>query len=331
MTDMNAVQIRAPGGPEVLEPCRRPRPRPAPGEVLIRVAAAGVNRPDIVQREGHYDPPPGASDLPGLEVSGEVAALGEGVDGFAIGERVCALLAGGGYAEYVVAPGPQVLPVPDGVDMVGAAALPETVFTVWSNLCDRVRLASGERLLVHGGASGIGTTAIQLATALGARVLATAGSAAKVELCERLGAERAINYREEDFVEVVASVTGGAGVDVILDMVGGDYLPRNIRCLATEGRHVSIAFLRGPKVELNFMRVMLKRLTLTGSTLRARSVEEKGAIARQVRSKVWPLVADGRVRPVIDACFDLADAADAHRRMDAPDHAGKVVLTMGGC
>lgn len=327
-TTMRAVEITQPGGPEVLVPTTRPVPQPAAGEVLIKVAVAGVNRPDVVQRQGLYPPPPGASDLPGLEVSGTIAALGDGVTGWSVGDKVCALLGGGGYAEYATAPAGQVLPVPDGLDMVQAAALPETVFTVWTNVVERAGLIAGESLLVHGGTSGIGTIAIQLAKALGAIVFATAGGADKVEACRNLGADHAIDYKTQDFVSVVKEATGGKGVNVVLDMVGGDYLPRNIDCLALEGRHVSIAFLRGPKVELNLMPVMLKRLTLTGSTLRARTTAQKAALAATVREKVWPLVTGGQVRPVIAKTFPLDAAADAHRLMESSTHIGKIMLVL---
>ena len=324
---MTAIEIAAPGGPEVLRPVSRPVPRPAAGEVLIRVAAAGVNRPDLMQRQGNYAPPPGASDLPGLEVAGAIVALGDGVTEFGIGDKVCALVAGGGYAEYCVAPVPQVLPIPRGFDTIRAAAVPETYFTVWTNLFDRARLAAGETLLVHGGTSGIGTTAIQLAKAFGARVFATAGGPDKVAACIRLGAERAIDYRTEDFVAVVRELTGGKGVDIVLDMVGGDYIPRNIDCLAVDGRHVSIAFLQSPKVTVNLFPVMIKRLTLTGSTLRPRSVADKGAIARSLRAKVWPLLEQGTVGPVIHASFPLEHAAEAHALMESSRHIGKIVLS----
>ncbi|HEV7369339.1 NAD(P)H-quinone oxidoreductase [Arenibaculum sp.] len=326
---MTAVEIARPGGPEVLRPATRPVPRPGPGEVLIRVAAAGVNRPDVMQREGRYDPPPGSSDLPGLEVAGTVVALGEGVGSVSLGDRVCALVAGGGYAEYCVAPVPQVLPVPAGFDMVRAAAVPETYFTVWTNVFERGRLAAGESLLVHGGSSGIGTTAIQLAVAFGARVFATAGTAEKCRACEALGAERAIDYRTEDYGAVVKELTGGRGVDVVLDMVGGDYVQRDIDCMAVEGRHVSIAFLGGPKVTLNLYPLMTKRLTLTGSTLRPRSVEQKGAIAAALREKVWPLFESGKLGPVVHSTFPLADAAKAHALMESSGHIGKIVLSSG--
>lgn len=325
---MRAVEITRPGGPEVLVPTTRPVPQPAAGEVLIKVEVAGVNRPDVVQRQGLYPPPPGASDLPGLEVSGTIAALGDGVTGWSVGDRVCALLGGGGYADYATAPAGQVLPVPDGLDMVQAAALPETVFTVWTNVVERAGLIAGESFLVHGGTSGIGTIAIQVAKALGATVFATAGGADKVEACRNLGADHAIDYKTQDFVSVVKEATDGKGVNVVLDMVGGDYLPRNIDCLALEGRHVSIAFLRGPKVELNLMPVMLKRLTLTGSTLRARTIAQKAALAATVREKVWPLVTGGQVRPVIAKTFPLDAAADAHRLMESSTHIGKIMLVL---
>lgn len=324
---MHCVAIAAPGGAEVLQPVRRPIPQPGPGEILLRVAAAGVNRPDVLQRMGRYDPPPGASDLPGLEVAGAVAALGEGVHDWRIGDAACALLAGGGYAEYCAVPAGQALPVPAGLTMVEAAGLPETVFTVWANVFERGRLQAGENLLVHGGSSGIGSTAIQLARALGATVYATAGSADKCRACERLGAALCVNYREQDFVAVLKEATRGRGVDVVLDMVGGDYIPRNIELLAPDGRHVSIAFLQGPKVTLNMFPVMTKRLTLTGSTLRARSVAEKARLAAAIRRKVWPLIEAGRFHPVIHATFPLAQAAEAHRLMESSAHIGKIVLT----
>ncbi|HAK53919.1 MAG: NAD(P)H-quinone oxidoreductase [Vicinamibacterales bacterium] len=323
---MLAVEISTPGGPEVLTPVDRPRPAPGRGEVLIAVAAAGVNRPDIMQRQGKYPPPPGASDLPGLEVAGTVAACGADVDRWRVGDAVCALVPGGGYAEYCVAPAAVTLPIPSGVDAMSAAALPETYFTVWTNVFDRGRLSEGERILVHGGSSGIGTTAIQLASAFGAHVYATAGTPDKCAACERLGAERAINYRDEDFVEVVADVTGGAGVDVVLDMVGGDYTPRNIKALAPDGRLVQIAILGGPKSTINWIPIMQKRLLLTGSTLRPRPVGEKAAIAQALHRKVWPLLEQGRARPVIHATFPLRAAAEAHRLLEAGAHIGKIVL-----
>ncbi|MCW2248403.1 putative PIG3 family NAD(P)H quinone oxidoreductase [Azospirillum fermentarium] len=325
---MRCVEIAQAGGPEVLRPVTRPRPRPAAGEVLIAVEAAGVNRPDTLQRQGRYDPPPGASDLPGLEVAGRIAAVGAGVTGWAAGDAVCALVAGGGYAQFCTAPAPQLLPVPAGLSMAEAAALPETVFTVWTNVFERGGLKPGESLLVHGGSSGIGTTAIQLARALGSPVYTTAGSADKCAACETLGATRAINYRTEDYPTVIRAATQGRGVDVVLDMVGGDYVARDIDIMAPDGRHVSIAFLNGPKVTLNLFPVMTKRLTITGSTLRARSVAEKGRIAAAVRATVWPLVEQGTVRPVMHAAFPLEQAAEAHRLMESSAHIGKIVLTV---
>jgi NADPH2:quinone reductase len=325
---MTAVEITEPGGPEVLRPVTRPTPAPGPREVLIAVTAAGVNRPDILQRQGKYAPPPGASDIPGLEVAGRVAACGNDVREWKEGDEVCALVAGGGYAEYCAAPVPQCLPVPKGLDFVQAAALPETVFTVWTNVFERGRLSAGETLLVHGGASGIGTTAIQMARARGVRVFATAGTREKCAACERLGAERAIDYAREDFAAVVGEMTAGRGVDVILDMVGGDYLPRNLASLALEGRLVQIAFLKGPRAEIDLMALMHRRLTLTGSTLRVRSIEEKGRIARAVHENVWPLIEKGEVRPVLHATFPLAAAAEAHRVLESGTHVGKIVLTV---
>ena len=324
---MTAIEIAGPGGPEVLKPAERPVPEPGLGELLVRVAAAGVNRPDLMQRQGAYPPPPGAPDIPGLEIAGTVAALGAGAHGWQVGDPVCALVVGGGYAEYCVAPTAQCLPVPSGLDMVAAGALPETTFTVWENVFRRGRLEGGERFLVHGGSSGIGTTAIQIASARGARVFATAGSAEKCAACERLGAERAINYREEDFAEVVEALTGGEGVDVILDMVGGDYIARNIASLRTEGRLVFIAFLGGSKADFDFLPMMMKRITIMGSTLRPRSVEEKGAIAADLAREVWPLLDAGRIAPLIDSTFPLARAAEAHARMESSAHIGKIVLT----
>jgi putative PIG3 family NAD(P)H quinone oxidoreductase len=327
---MTAIEIARFGGPEVLTPATRPVPRPQEGEILIKVAAAGVNRPDILQRTGGYAPPPGASDLPGLEIAGTVAALGSGVTGWNPGDTVCALVAGGGYAEYCAAPAPQCLPVPKALDMIQAAGLPETFFTVWTNVFDRGRLKPGESFLVHGGSSGIGTTAIQLAHAFGARVFTTAGSAEKCAACRALGADLAVDYRTEDFVGAVGAATDGKGVDVILDMVGGDYIKRNLKILAVEGRLVQIAFLQGSTVELNLAQLMVKRQTLTGSTLRPRSVAEKGAIAASLREKVWPLLEAGRIKPLIHATFPLADAAGAHRLMESSAHIGKIVLTAGG-
>lgn len=323
---MTAIEIAEPGGPEVLRPTAAPVPRPGPGEVLIEVAFAGVNRPDVIQRTGGYPPPPGASPLPGLEIAGTVVALGEGAAGYALGDAVCALVAGGGYAEYCVAPVPQVLPVPRGFSLEQAAALPETFFTVWTNVFERGGLRAGEAFLVHGGSSGIGTTAIQLAKAFGATVFTTAGSAEKCRACEELGADRAIHYREEDFVAVVKEATGKRGVDLILDMVGGDYIARNIDALAPDGRHVSIAFLAGPKVTFNMQKVMVKRLTLTGSTLRPRPVAEKGAIAAALRAQVWPLLEAGQVAPVLHKTFPLAEAAAAHALMESSAHIGKILL-----
>ena len=326
MVGMRAVEIARPGGPEVLVETDRPKPFPASGEVLVKVAAAGVNRPDVMQRMGHYPPPPGVTDIPGLEVAGVVEQVGSGVGGWHVGDRVCALVAGGGYAEYCVAPAPQCLPVPSNVDFIHAAAIPETFFTVWTNVFERGHLTPGESLLVHGGSSGIGTTAIQLAHALGARVFTTAGSLEKCRACERLGAERAINYREEDFVAAVKQATAGKGVDVVLDMVGGDYFPRNMDALAMDGRLVSIAVLNGLKTTINILTMMQKRLTLTGSTLRVRPVAEKGAIAAALRQHVWPLLESGAVTPVVHATFPLRDAADAHRVMESGAHIGKLVL-----
>ena len=324
---MIAIEIREPGEPDVLVPVERPIPVPAEGEVLIRVAAAGVNRPDVFQRRGRYAPPPGASDIPGLEVSGTIETVGPGVTGVAAGDAVCALVSGGGYAEYCVAPAPQCLPVPRGMDVVTAAAIPETFFTVWTNVFQRGRLQPGESLLVHGGSSGIGTTAIQLAKARGARVFATAGSADKCAACERLGAERCVDYRTSDFVPVVRELTGGRGVDVVLDMVGGDYFARNLDVLAVEGRLVEIATLHGVKAEVNLQAVMARRLTITGSTLRPRPIADKAAIASELRQHVWPLLEDGTVKPVIHARFPLRDAAEAHRVMESSVHTGKLLLT----
>ncbi|PQO21885.1 NAD(P)H-quinone oxidoreductase [Rhodobacteraceae bacterium WD3A24] len=320
---MRAVEISTPGGPEVLVPAERPIPRPGHGQILIRVAWAGVNRPDALQRAGAYAPPKDASDLPGLEASGHVAAVGPGVSRWKPGDAVCALLPGGGYADYVVTPADHALPVPGKLDLKAAACLPETFFTVWSNVFQRGGLQAGERFLVHGGSSGIGTTAIQLAHAFGARVFTTAGSAEKCAACTDLGADRAINYREEDFVEVLRS-EGGA--NLILDMVGGDYIPRNVKALADDGRLVQIAFLSGPKVELNFAHVMMRRLTITGSTLRPQSDLAKARIAESLEENVWPLLAEGRVGPVMDSEFPLERASDAHARMEGSGHIGKIVL-----
>jgi putative PIG3 family NAD(P)H quinone oxidoreductase len=325
---MTAVEIGEPGPPDVLRAVTRPRPEPGRGEVLIEVHAAGVNRPDVLQRLGKYPPPPGASDLPGLEVAGRVVERGDGVTWPLEGEAVCALLAGGGYAEFAVAPAPQCLPVPRGLTLVEAAVLPECVFTVWTNVFERGRLAPGEVLLVHGGTSGIGTTAIQMAVAAGARVVATAGSREKCDACVRLGAERAVNYREEDFVASILELTAGAGANLVLDMVGGDYAQRNLDALALEGRLVQIAFLKGPRVEIDLSRVMRQRLTVTGSTLRARSVAEKGAIAEAVRRTVWPQLEGGAWRPVVHASFPLHEAAEAHRLMERGALIGKIALAV---
>ncbi|MGH6793496.1 MAG: NAD(P)H-quinone oxidoreductase [Methyloceanibacter sp.] len=325
---MTVIEAREAGGPDVLVAGERPVPTPGPGEVLIEVAAAGINRPDVLQRQGLYPPPKGASDLLGLEVAGKVVALGPGATRFKQGDEVCALVNGGGYAEFCVAPEATTLPVPDGLTLEEAAALPETVFTVWHNVFERAALKQGEWLLVHGGGSGIGTTAIQLASALGAKVMATVGSAAKVKDCEALGAVRAINYREDDFVEAVREITGGHGADVILDMVGGDYIERNLKAAALEGRIVQIAFLKGSKVEIDLMRLMMRRLTLTGSTLRAQLPETKARMAQAIEQRVWPLIADGKVKPIIDSTFKLTDAAGAHKRIDDPEHIGKIVLAV---
>ncbi|MEX0319971.1 MAG: NAD(P)H-quinone oxidoreductase [Ruegeria sp.] len=325
--EMRAVEISQPGGPEVLQLTARPVPEAATGQVVLKVAYAGVNRPDALQRAGAYDPPPGASDLPGLECSGEVVAVGAGAEGLSVGDKVCALLPGGGYAEYVSTPAAHCLPVPDGMGMKQAACLPETFFTVWSNVFTRGGLKAGERFLVHGGSSGIGTTAIQLAHAFGARVFATAGSDEKCQACFDLGAEKAINYRDEDFVKAMRA-EGGA--NLILDMVGGDYIPRNVKALAEDGRLVQIAFLQGPVVELNFALMMVKRLTLTGSTLRPQSDLAKAQIAQDLREAVWPLLAAGKVAPVMDSEFELADAAAAHARMESSGHIGKIVLKVSG-
>ncbi|NIY80861.1 NAD(P)H-quinone oxidoreductase [Celeribacter sp. HF31] len=320
---MRAIEISEAGGPEVLKPCTRPVPTPKADEIVIKLAYAGVNRPDALQRAGLYNPPPGASDLPGLEGAGEVVALGAAVSDWRIGDHVCALLPGGGYAEYVATPAAHALPVPKGMSLKEAACLPETFFTVWSNVFMRGGLQAGERFLVHGGSSGIGTTAIQLARAFGARVFATAGSDEKCKACAGLGAERAINYREEDFVDVVKSE---GGMNLILDMVGDSYIPCNIKALAMEGRLVNIAFLQGSKAEVNFAQVMMKRLTLTGSTLRPQSDEAKAKIAAALLTKVWPLIEAGQVGPVMDSTYALDDAAKAHAHMESGAHIGKIVL-----
>jgi len=320
---MQAIEITTPGGPEVLKPTTRPVPEPAAGEVQIKMAYAGVNRPDALQRAGAYDPPKGASDLPGLEGSGEITAIGTGVTRWKVGDKVCALFPGGSYAEFATTDQGQVLPVPEGMSMRDAACLPETFFTVWSNVFMRGGLKKGETFLVHGGSSGIGTTAIQLASLFGARVFATAGSAEKCAACERLGATQAINYRETDFVKVL---TEAGGADVILDMVGGDYIKRNLRALAEDGRLVQIAFLTGPKAEINFAPLMMRRLTITGSTLRPQTDAAKAEIAAQLEAKVWPLLSEGRLAPVIDSTFSVTDAADAHALMESSVHIGKIVL-----
>ena len=324
---MRAVEITKAGGPEVLQLCERPMPEAGHGEVVIKVAYAGVNRPDALQRAGSYAPPPTASDLPGLEASGEIVAVGAGVSQWAIGDLVCALLPGGGYAEFVATPAAHCLPVPEGMGLKEAACLPETYFTVFSNVFQRGGLQAGERFLVHGGSSGIGTTAIQLGKLFGARVFTTAGSDEKCAACVELGAERAINYRNEDFVAVMKEI---GGADLILDMVGGDYLPRNVKALSNDGRLVQIAFLQGSKIELNFALMMMKRLTITGSTLRPQSDLAKARIADALRAQVWPLLEAGRLGPVMDSAFDLADASAAHTRMESSGHIGKIVLSVGG-
>jgi NADPH2:quinone reductase len=327
---MRAIEITQPGPPDVLKPGTRPTPKPAAGEVLIKVAAAGVNRPDVAQRQGRYPPPPGASDIPGLEVAGVIVETGSGVAQWKAGDAVCALVAGGGYAEYCVAPALQCLPIPRGLSPAEAASLPETFFTVWVNVFDRARLSPGESLLVQGGSSGIGVTAIQLAKAFGNKVFATAGSAEKCAACEELGADRAINYKTEDFVDVVAKETGGRGVDVVLDMVGGDYVEREVKCMAEDGRLSFIAALGGSKGTVFIPEITRKRLTLTGSTLRPRSVEFKGQVARSLRENVWPLIESGKIRPVVHATFPLDEAAKAHALMESSSHIGKIVLVAAG-
>ncbi len=326
--EMTVIAIREPGGPEVLVPETRPVPRPGAGEVLIRVAAAGVNRPDVLQRMGFYPPPPGASDLPGLEVAGTVVAVGPAGDRELLGQSVCALVAGGGYAEYCVAPGGSCLPVPLGFSMEEAAALPETVFTVWHNLFERAYVRDGETALIHGGTSGIGTTAIGLCNLFGVRTIVTCGSADKCAAATALGATHAIDYSAEDYVEAVKGLTGGKGVEVVLDMVGGDYVPRNIECLADDGRHVSIAFQRGAKSEVDVSQIMRRRLTLTGSTLRARSAEFKALLADEIHRTLWPRLSEGGWKPAMDQSFPLAEAAAAHARMQAGAHVGKIVLRL---
>jgi len=325
-SEITAIGIREPGGPDVLVAQTRPLPSPGAGEVLVKVAAAGVNRPDVMQRQGLYPPPPGASDIPGLEIAGEIVALGSGAKRFKPGDKVTALVAGGGYAQFCPVHESNALPVPDSLSLVEAAAIPETFFTVWHNVFERGALERGETLLVHGGSSGIGTTAIQLAKAFGARVIATAGSAEKCEACVRLGAEKAVNYRSEDFVAATKAATDGRGADLILDMVGGDYIERNYEAAAVEGRIVQIAFQGSPRASVDFRRLMLKRLTHTGSTLRARSVQDKAAIARAIEQKVWPLIAAGKIKPVIFRTFPLAQASAAHALMETSTHIGKIVL-----
>jgi putative PIG3 family NAD(P)H quinone oxidoreductase len=326
---MRAIDPEAPGGPEVLQIVERPVPAVQPGEVLIRVAAAGVNRPDVMQRKGAYPPPPGAPSIFGLEVSGTVVALGEGVHQLMVGQPVCALVAGGGYADYVTAPAGQCLPVPELLSMEEAAAMPETLFTVWTNLFERAYASEGDTVLVHGGTSGIGTMAISLCNIFGITIIVTAGSDEKVAAAKALGADHAINYKTEDFVERVKEITGGAGCAAVLDMVGGDYVARNLKCLAPDGRHVSIAVQGGAKATIPIFEVMMKRLTLTGSTLRARDNAFKAMVADELARNVWPHVEAGRLKPVMDKAFPLEQAADAHRRMEAGDHVGKIVLTMG--
>jgi NADPH2:quinone reductase len=325
---MTAIAIATPGGPDVLKPTTLPTPKPGAGQVLVKVAAAGVNRPDVQQRLGAYPPPAGHSPLPGLEIAGEVAATGEGVGRWKPGDKVCALVNGGGYAEYCIAEETATLPVPAGLDTVHAAAVPETFFTVWNNVFERGHLAAGEWFLVHGGSSGIGTTAIQLAKAFGARVLATAGSAEKCKACADLGADRAIDYKTEDFVAVAKQATGGKGVDVILDMVGGEYTDKNIVAAAEDGRIVQIATLGGADAKINLARLMVKRVTLTGSTLRPRTREVKAGFARALEEKVWPLIGAGKVKVVMDSTFPLAQAAEAHRRLETSRHIGKIVLVV---
>ena len=325
---MTAIQIAEPGGPDVLRPVERPVPAPADGEVLVRVEAAGVNRPDVMQRLGKYPPPPGASEIPGLEIAGTIVAATAG-GRWQPGDRVCALVSGGGYAEYCTVPSVQCLRIPAGLDAVAAAAIPETFFTVWTNLFGRGGLHAGQRVLIHGGTSGIGTTAIQLARAFDAMVFATAGSPEKCEACRRLGAAVAINYRIDDFTEVIRQKTSGAGVDVVLDIIGGDYFPRNLECLGMNGRLVQIGVIGGARSTIDLTRVLQRRLTITGSTLRARTVEEKGSLARDVEANIWPLIESGRVRPIIDCSFPLREAADAHRRLESSGHIGKIVLTTG--
>lgn len=325
---MIAIEIIEPGGPEVLKAVQRPMPKPCDDELLIKVEAAGVNRPDVMQRQGRYPPPPGASDIPGLEIAGTVVGVGKRVSSARLGDRVCALISGGGYAEYASAHESLCLPIPVGFTYQQAAALPEAFFTVWSNVFDRGRLSSGETLLVHGGSSGIGTTAIQLAKDFGANVIVTAGSEAKCRFCLELGAQAAIQYREQDFVEEVAKITGGSGVDLVLDMIGGDYFQRNLKCLAEEGRLVQIAVQNGAQAVINLLPILFKRLTITGSTLRARDTRFKAEIARNLRQKVWPLLDSGRIKPIIHQSFPLTEAAEAHALMESSRHIGKIILTV---
>jgi putative PIG3 family NAD(P)H quinone oxidoreductase len=326
--EMTVVEIAAPGGPEQLKTAVRPVPQPGNDEVLVRVEAAGINRPDVMQRQGRYPPPPGASDLPGMEIAGEIVALGPNVSGLSIGDKIASLLPGGGYAGYAIAAAPLAMPIPKGLSMVEAAAIPETFLTVWTNLFERGRCKAGDVVLIHGGTSGIGTTAIQLAKAWGARVFATAGSPEKARACEKLGAERGIDYKTEDFVEVIRAATQGYGVDVTLDMVAGSYVQRNLDIAAVEGRVVTISTLGGTRAEINMVPVMVKRLTLTGSTLRARTVAQKASVAEGVRKNVFPLIESGKVRPVIFKTFPLAEASEAHRLMESSNHIGKIVLTI---
>jgi len=325
---MTGIALNGKGGPEVLQPQSMPVPTPGPGQILVKVAAAGVNRPDVQQRMGAYPPPPGHSPLPGLEIAGEVAAVGPNVTRWKGGEQVCALVNGGGYAEYCIAEEVQALPIPKGISMAEAGGIPETAFTVWNNVFERGALEAGDWFLIHGGTSGIGTTAIQLAKAFGARVIATAGSADKCKVCRDLGADHAIDYKTEDFVAVIKDVTGGHGIDVTLDMVGGDYTEKNIAAAAEDGRIVQIATLAGPMTTFTLPRLMMKRLTLTGSTLRPRTREVKARFARALEKKVWPLYASGRVKVIMDSTFPLAQASDAHRRMETSQHVGKIVLTV---
>jgi NADPH:quinone reductase len=327
-TEMTVIEIIEPGGPEALKPGTRPVPTPGDGDVLVKVAAAGVNFPDVMQRRGNYPPPPGASDIPGLEIAGVVVSLGAGVSDFQPGDEVCALVSGGGYAEYCVAPAAQCLPVPDNFDMVRAAAIPETFFTVWTNLVDRGELQAGQWVLIHGGSGGIGTAAIQVAHALGARVMATARTAEKCAVCEKLGADRAINYAEEDFVEIAKEMTGGAGVNLIIDIIGGDYAVRNLHALAEGGRLVQVAVQGGAKPEIPLFLIMQKRLTLTGSTLRPRSVAEKGAIAAALKERIWPGLNAGDLGPLVHTTFPLTMADKAHELMESSAHMGKIVLTV---